>query len=189
MSPQPHIINPHLQETMSASAKYLALVALLLFTVFSFYLFTKYDQSREDKNLVAEYRDPDYSLLQVESSSLDDTWTQATMTFMMKDYQKSLSLMDELEGDKDFMAVHNGKYRLMKGVAYLRTGQHQKAEGLLNNLQSAGAYHNQALWYSVINYMQQKKYGQAKDKLEEIIQAEYHPKRKEAIIILKGMDE
>jgi len=185
---QQNKLNPFHQETMSSFAKYLVLAGLLCVALFAFNLYSLYDQSREHINLLANFRDPDYSLLHVESNSLDDTWTQATMTFMMKDYQKSLRLMNELADEENFMANHTEKYHLMKGVAYLRTQQHLKAEEALDFIPISGVYHNHALWYSAINYIQQSKIDLGKQNLRQIIKAENHPKQTEAATILEGMN-
>ena len=88
--------NPLPKKKFNDIGRFSILIILISLSLASFFLFSKYQNSIESENHIAQYKNPTYDLLRIESESLDDTWTQATMTFMLKDYRKTLSLIKDL---------------------------------------------------------------------------------------------
>ena len=180
--------NPLPEEKFNDRGRFSILLILISVALASFFFFSKYQNSIESQNQIAQYENPTYDLLRIESESLDDTWTQATMTFMLKDYRKTLSLIKDLEEDTVFMNSNDGKYYLLKGVSLMRTHHQRIAQKELKKIDSKNSYYDQAQWYLAISYMHDHQADKAKAILTEITKKEYHSKKKEAQAILEGIE-
>ncbi|MES2777151.1 MAG: tetratricopeptide repeat protein [Bacteroidota bacterium] len=97
---------------------------------------------------------------------VDSILKLATVYFNEKDYAKAIPELDR------FLAIKPGesKYQLARAFALLETGDYNRAETALQNIESgASAYKSLATWYRALSLLKQQKTGDCKQLLQTII--------------------
>jgi len=142
-----------------------------------------------DPIAVSEVEDPSYTLLRSQDeTSITSTWESAIQSFVNKDYNTCLSLLDSLNENAQFISDHNGKYTLMKGVSNLKIEEYKNAEKILLTIDEENPYYDQAKWYLALTSYYNNDITIAKLRLNTISQDLQHYKKSEASHYLKSME-
>jgi len=171
--------------------KYVLLGLLLGAMIMAAYFLTSKTESKNKKEplLIAMVEDPSYEQLRGETDSLSvNNWRQAVQSFIKQDYQNSLSLLETINGESEFMIKHGGKYELMNGVANLKLEQFDSAETALLKITKENPYYDQAEWYLALVSFFNKNDQRAKERLTKIVQNENHYKVKAATQLLSQLE-
>jgi len=171
------------------------LLFMLAFAVLFLLAMIIYNRSVDDSSVavepiaLADVEDPSYTLLRSQGdTTIAITWSDAIQAFVRKDYDTSLLLLDSMDNNAEFNSKHLGKYALMKGVSYLKTGDYKNAENSFAEVTADNPYYDQAEWYMALTSYYSSDIPVAKRRLNTISKDPQHYKNEAASNYLKLME-